>query len=373
MLIYPEFNTGHHADEWFLRLYRRTHSLLRYDDVQKRRQRVRVAVLDSGLHRPANERDPRQRADIRRYRNRLKEYKGMSASEDWIDLKRNMHGTNCASLVLQVAPHADLYIANVVAADGYPTAELVIDALKWALAKEREIDIITMSLGLDSFNHKISDLIDLARQKKVLVFASSPNKGDLANGVFPAMLPTVFDIKATTGLGKSAGSNPPLTDEKANFMFLGEEVAIPGLRNSARLSGNSYATPIAAGTAALVLDLSTIAQLWGMANRSRQTNDSNGTTAENVTRAGDPNESGEINMFPEAGLRVDTLLRKYEGMSMVFKQMSGGYEPGKYHYNVHPWSLLCKYVRDPFQKGSDEWRTYVRLCEELRKIRGMGQ
>ena len=336
-----------------------------------------MAILDSGLHRPANERDPSQRADIRRNRNRLKEYKGLSATDNWTDHGRsnngtkNMHGTNCASLLLQVAPEADLYVANVVDTDGHPTADLVSAALKWALEDGRNIDIITMSLGLNSFNHRISDLIDSARMKKVLVFASSSNDGDYAQGTFPAMLPTVFDIKSTTGVGIQATSNPRLTDEKANFMFLGQDISIAGLRGSDRLSGNSYATPIAAGTAALVLDLSVIVAK-SIAAKVEQTHDVGG--AANISGT---SEGAGTNSAHDVEPRVDKLLRKYEGMSAVFKAMSGKHEPGRFHYNVHPWNVLRKYYRPP-QPGrpaeaTEEWYTYVRVCEELDELHNLGQ
>ena len=334
-----------------------THSLL---DVTTDRRRIRVAILDSGVNRPFNVKH--QRADIRRIRARLKEYQGMSASQDWVDHRSSMHGTNCASLLLQVAPQVDLYISNVTDADGRPTVDLVSAGLAWALESQRRIDIISMSLGFDEVHDEISDLIDIARQKKVLVFASSSNDGDFTQGTFPAMLPTVFDIRSTTGLGGQAESNQRLTDEKANFMFLGQDIAIAGLPGSSRLSGNSYATPIAAGTAALVLDLA------GIANKVSATFDMNGATAPRKSKDASPtNEPNETNAHRKNNPRVGILLRKYEGMSAVFKEMSGKPGPGRYHYNVHPWTLLQRYERDPFSRASDEWQTYVRVCDELRK------
>ncbi|KAI5362552.1 Putative peptidase S8/S53 domain, tetratricopeptide-like helical domain superfamily [Septoria linicola] len=329
--LFQEFSQGHDSDRWFAELWKHSHGVLSYDDCRVRRRRVRVAILDSGLDRPEDK--SKQRPDIRRHRYRLQEYMGYKVSDDWVDTSTSKHGTNCASLLLQVAPQADLYVANVVSPDdGKPSASLVSNALQWAL--EREVDIISMSLGFDNVHDDISNLIDTARQKKVLVFAAASNDGDFdqAHGVFPAWLPTVFCIKSTKAMGIASDFNPQLTMEKANFMFLGEDIQIAGAPDVPRLNGNSFATPIAAGTAAMVLDVPRIVK---NANKEHP--------------------------------RVERLLRTYEGMSAVFKAMSGETSPGRLYYHVRPWLLLCEKDRAPGPEVSNEWNALVDVAEGLGK------
>jgi hypothetical protein len=88
----------------------------------------------------------------------------------------------------------------------------------------------------------------------------------MPNITTPARLPHVFCIGAASGKGHSYWNNPTHTLDKEKFSVLGEGVRgfhglmsdIPGSErfySGERVSGTSYATPIAAGIAALFLQM----------------------------------------------------------------------------------------------------------------------
>lgn len=69
---------------------------------------------------------------------------------------------------------------------------------------------------------------------------------------YPASLPDVICINSTNGDGTPSSFNPSPKEGK-NFSTLGE--GVPSHNDiTKRLSGTSYATPIAAGIAAVVMD-----------------------------------------------------------------------------------------------------------------------
>jgi tetratricopeptide (TPR) repeat protein len=326
------------ADRWMIRIRQHAHTLLAYNTPLTNRRRVRVAILDSGVQLGKDRKS--SRSDIWRRRARFIDYKDFTGENThWSDSSKKFHGSDCASLLLQVAPETDVYIANV----WHPETEgiepsHVAEALKWAIS-EKKVDIISMSLGWDNWKHKVAEQINFARQKHILVFAAASNDGRLENdyGVYPAWEPTVFCINASSGSGVKWERNPLYSEDKVNLMFLGQDIAILGSNNKPefpgdRLTGTSFATPIAAATAALVLDL---VRLKG-------------------------------SIYP----KVERCLKTYEGMSAVFQAMSGKpTEDGYYH--VMPWRLLGE-KKPPFapegENETNQWYSLTGVAECLRRF-----
>jgi hypothetical protein len=86
-----------------------------------------------------------------------------------------------------------------------------------------------------------------------LVFAAAGNWGLNRNPAFPAQQSGVFCIYASDGNGYRDKINPP---NKGNYSFTTLGVAIPSRWNEQDtfVTGTSYATPIAATIAAVILE-----------------------------------------------------------------------------------------------------------------------
>ncbi|KAH8199180.1 hypothetical protein TruAng_006649 [Truncatella angustata] len=127
-------------------------------------------------------------------------------------------------------------------------------------------DIISMSFGFNSREPKDYDLIEQAIEyaygKNVLIFAAASNSGANQLRTFPARHDSVIAIHSTTRDGVPSRFNPP-SEETDNFATIGEAVEslwpVPLCNKDdnesciASKSGTSFATPIAVGIAAFVL------------------------------------------------------------------------------------------------------------------------
>jgi hypothetical protein len=100
----------------------------------------------------------------------------------------------------------------------------------------------------------IQNAILAAQAKRIVLFAAAHNSGGLKSIAYPANRPEVICINATDGEGNPSHFNPSAVKGK-NFSTLGEDVlsSWPGSVQR-RMSGTSFATPIAAGIAAIVMD-----------------------------------------------------------------------------------------------------------------------
>jgi hypothetical protein len=329
------------VDNWFRELRHHTHRLL-YNKEPKNpgRKPVRVAIIDSGLAGDCN--DPKvpmagqSRRKIRKGHFTYKDFTGDNSS--CTDSREDLHGTLCASFLMQVAPQAELYVANVVQRnkEGQEAAH-VAKAIKWAI--EQEVDIISMSFGWKYEKPEVSKQIDLARGKGILLFAAASNDGPFTPeyGVYPASHHSVYCIYSCGGSGKSSEFNPPVTKIAASFMLPGEHLAVleadhRPVAGSVRHNGTSFATPIAAGTAAMILDLA-----------RHELKDS---------------------------AEVERRLKDITGMTAVFQAMSAdAMVDGLYH--VKPWKLLGE--RKPIESLSNpnishKWFTLLKVLEHLQSF-----
>lgn len=122
------------------------------------------------------------------------------------------------------------------------------------------MDIITMSFGFPQGDMEIEQQITHAtqREKNILVFAAASNDGRNSSRMYPARNRSVFAIHSTNGKGIKSDFNPPLGMDQ-NLSVLGEyiESAWQTSKESngctRRLSGTSFATPIAVCLSAFLL------------------------------------------------------------------------------------------------------------------------
>ncbi|KAK4169925.1 hypothetical protein QBC43DRAFT_306849 [Cladorrhinum sp. PSN259] len=222
--------------------------------------RIRVAVLDTGY-------DPSsiffKAPDRRRRIQAWKDY----VSSDSLRLDVDGHGTHVLSLMMKVAPAADIYVARV--ARGTPDLASstlnIAEAILWA-AKDCQADIISMSFGFDeeifvngepAISNAISEALKV-RNQRIIFFAAAANEGGNQPEMFPAKHPYVISMRGTDDKGWLQRFNPPPDYDGAScFMTLGQDVPGAALdRNGGGevcKSGTSVSTPIAAGIAAMLL------------------------------------------------------------------------------------------------------------------------
>ncbi|RDW57735.1 hypothetical protein BP5796_12536 [Coleophoma crateriformis] len=303
------------AREWFSMYAKRTQPVLkarRNNDYK----RIRIAVLDTGidLDHPIIAKCKIRIANCRSW-----------VVDDASVSDTHGHGTHIASVLLKLAPSADLYVARVFkdASDvGNAGVSAVVNAINHART-EWKVDIISLSFGYRARKPAIEKAINdcASTEPPILIFAAAANTGAREDrAAFPARMGSVFCINSASGDGAAMSYNPPMHRGRGNLTFLGDAVtgAWPvaqsddrGVitRNSANgpervLSGTSLAAPVAAAVAATVLEL--------CRQRPR---------------------------VPELSDWCVARVQTYDGMDEVFRATMKGHEVREYML-IQPWELL---------------------------------
>ncbi|PNP60463.1 hypothetical protein THARTR1_00487 [Trichoderma harzianum] len=173
------------------------------------------------------------------------------------------HGTFAASLILDYAPDAQLFVAKI--AEKAPLkASVIAKAINYAVSTW-EVDIISMSFGFPTCNmddyHELEDALANAHAKRVLLFAAASNSGGKLGRAYPARDQNVIAIHSTDTYGNRSVFSPTALSHDINLATVGEaiESAWPVYLSDNKSkalrckSGTSFATAIAAGTAAFLL------------------------------------------------------------------------------------------------------------------------
>ncbi|KAL2071817.1 hypothetical protein VTL71DRAFT_13052 [Oculimacula yallundae] len=153
---------------------------------------VKIAVLDTGLDQAENS----IKGAVRQ--KRVKVVKSFvpgdpSTSDEF------GHGTHVASLLLKVAPYAQVFCVKNSAKRRNPF-DNEWKAINYA-ADELRVDIITMSFGLDKENADVQAAIRKAVFKSVIMFAAASNSGGNSEVKYPAKKDEVICVFATDGSG----------------------------------------------------------------------------------------------------------------------------------------------------------------------------
>ena len=163
------------------------------------------------------------------------------------------HGTGVADLILQVAPNVTLLPIRALGPDGLGDTTDVLVAVDYAV--QSGADIINLSLGTDTEEEVLRNLIKYAREREVIIVASAGNGGG-ETITFPAKYGK--DGKEVLSVGSVNAY-----DELSSFSAHGEELSLaaPGEflytaspeQSVAFWSGTSFSTPVVSGAAALAL------------------------------------------------------------------------------------------------------------------------
>ncbi|KAI0437238.1 hypothetical protein F4803DRAFT_556191 [Xylaria telfairii] len=212
--------------------------------------KVRIVVLDSGM----DDTDTRIRAAIKHGRiNGLKSRSFLGQADQWQDT--HGHGTHVTRLLLETAPAAEIIVGKICTGKMINDEFMpgIAEAIKWAV-EDCDAHIISMSFGFDEENDAIDTAVDTAMEAGKLVFAAASNNGGISGRARPARHEGVICIHASDGKGNKGGMNPTPIANRDNFATLG--VAVPSRWKGKEVwkTGTSFATPIAAGIAANVLE-----------------------------------------------------------------------------------------------------------------------
>ncbi len=175
------------------------------------------------------------------------------------------HGTAVASLIAGRANNSaggtgiswGAKILPIQVLDDYGDGYTVSVALGIRYAVDQGANIINLSLGADADDPLVSEQIDYATQNGVVVVAASGNDG--CNCIaYPARYPSVIAVGATNSSNtlanfSSYGANLDLVAPGVGLCSTAWTNANPSGLNACGLNGTSFASPIVAGTAALLL------------------------------------------------------------------------------------------------------------------------
>lgn len=114
--------------------------------------------------------------------------------------------------------------------------------------------MICLALGFKSEQPALVDVIDRAHARGILVFSAASNGQNFDAIYCPAIIThQVFCIFAADAGGREARSlNPSPAHRSCNFAIFGEHVEVN--EGNLLVTGTSYATAIATGLAAALLD-----------------------------------------------------------------------------------------------------------------------
>ncbi|CVK87676.1 uncharacterized protein FMAN_05417 [Fusarium mangiferae] len=206
-------------------------------------ERVKIAIIDSGLH-------DRERS---RYRAEYKDFTGVPTNDSW-------HGTCCAGIIQGMYEEARLYVARVFERDFADEIEgplRMARAIHWAIEPPNSVDIISISAGFRNYSKELDAAVTRAKAAGVLVIAAASNWQNTNTVAFPARhnLSTMCIYSTNTG-NQGSSFNPEPRPHTQNFAIIGEGFQHPDQRRNERMSGTSMATAVAAGLAARIVDFS---------------------------------------------------------------------------------------------------------------------
>lgn len=185
------------------------------------------------------------------------------------------HGTTVAYQLMKTCPSAHVYVAKVTVAES-DQKKVILDkaavarAIRHAATPVAEggwgVDVINMSFGWNyselpqatATANRVSDAIEFANRQGVLLFAAASNYGlTQQNDIFyPARDYRVVSVDAEDGRGNPASFALHSIHGSGTVRYCAPGLSVDSPVTAAPMCGSSFACPVAAGVAALVLEFS---------------------------------------------------------------------------------------------------------------------
>ncbi|KAK4221905.1 peptidase S8/S53 domain-containing protein, partial [Podospora fimiseda] len=219
---------------------------------------VKIAILDTGLDLT----HPDMKARMERIKG---QYNWLSDKHPTAVHDRNGHGTFATGLLMDYAPHAEIFIGKI--AENKPSCPRTIaNAINYAVSVWK-VDMISMSFGFPTCvverYEELEKALQNAKMNNVLLFAAASNSGGRLDLAYPAREDCVIAVYSTDTNGNRSTFSPTAASQGVSLATVGEAVesAWPvhlcdEERNPNSIdykSGTSYATPILTGIAAFLL------------------------------------------------------------------------------------------------------------------------
>lgn len=175
---------------------------------------------------------------------------GVDDDGDGLVDESDQHGTHIAGLVSLAAPEARIYAVRALEEDGKGEAFTVAKGILRAI--QAGVDVISLSFTTMHDSRAIERAVDDAIDRGIAVVSAVGNRG-LACVEFPAWAPWVVAVAAVDGDRTRApfSNYGPETDLSAPAV---DVLSTYGADAYARWSGTSFAAPLVAGGAALLLE-----------------------------------------------------------------------------------------------------------------------
>lgn len=153
------------------------------------------------------------------------------------------HGTACAAIIRELAPHVELISVRVLGEELKGSAAAFASGLEWCIDHRVDIVNLSMSTASDRWAEAFWDLVDAAAFANVLVVSAMNNE---RKRTIPSELAGVFSVACGPGVDRERiWCNP---SGPAEWGAAGIDVDVAWLGGaSIRTTGNSFAAPVVTG------------------------------------------------------------------------------------------------------------------------------